>query len=80
MQSKQLVDCVQDVTIAYRGGTIPENESDFLFANLPHEIHFYSEKFDANRIAADQPEHWLNERWSRKEKFLTEYLFNILKQ
>ena len=52
MHAKNIIDCVQDVTIAYRGGKIPENESDFLFGNLPHEIHFYLDKFDSNLLSS----------------------------
>ena len=86
MSKLDLIDCVQDVTVAYRGGKMPENESDFLFGNLPDEIHFYVEKFNSNlkieqkakEINVDENttkrklENWLIERWNKKEVFLKE--------
>ena len=38
------------VTVAYRGGKMPVTELDFLKGNLPHEIHFYTDKFDSNSL------------------------------
>ena len=84
MHAKNIIDCVQDVTIAYRGGKIPENESDFLYGNLPDEIHFYLDKFDSNLlIKGESPyatllENWINERWNIKENFLKEYVLKDL--
>ncbi len=82
MYKNNMIDCVQDVTVGYRGGKIPENESDFLFGNLPNEIHFYVDKFDSNLLMETNDsnesskneclEKWLNERWLRKEAFLKE--------
>ena len=78
-----MIDCVQDVTVGYRGGKKPENESDFLFGNLPNEIHFYVDKFQASDLLIETSqskgkstdlilEEWLTERWLRKEYFLNE--------
>ena len=38
------------MTVAYRGGKIPERELDFLNGNLPDEIHFYTDKFESNSL------------------------------
>ena len=75
MNRLDLIDCIQDVTVGYRGGKMPENESDFLFGNLPHEIHFYVDKFDVSLLKKSDNkilENWLNDRWWKKELFLKE--------
>ena len=84
MRRNKMIDAVHDVTVAYRGGQIPENEIDFLNGKLPDEIHFYVRKFgldeilDSNNNKAeglifltDQTlEEWLKQRWRIKENFL----------
>lgn len=88
MKRNDTMQYIQDITIAYRGGIIPENEIDFLNGNLPHEIHFYIDKFDCDAILKNVDlsedgdnskrnkalEDWLNERWTKKEAFLKKYL------
>ena len=46
------LDCIQDVSVAYRGGTIPENEAHFLNGQLPNEIHFFIDTFQIKSILA----------------------------
>ena len=89
MNKSKQIDCVQDVTVAYRGGFIPESEKDFITGKLPHEIHFYIERFDAKSLLNNNEddseegqvqrnkllESWLNERWRKKEKFLAKCIF-----
>ena len=77
-----MIDCVQDVTVAYRGGHVPENELKFVKGHLPDEIHFFLESFGCEQIAAHSGpatlsqiadkylESWLLDRWSKKEDFL----------
>lgn len=72
-----MIDCVHDVTVAYRGGEIPENELKFLNGALPDEIHFYFDMFDLNEVLGEHMtqedsnlEKWLNQRWRSKEQFL----------
>ena len=75
-----MIDGVHDVTVAYRGGEIPETELKFLNGSLPEEIHFYLDKyhldeiFEPNQIDNKTLENWLNERWKSKEYFLEWYL------
>lgn len=89
MTRNQMIDCVQDVTVAYRGGQIPENEPKFMKGHLPDEIHFFIESFSCEQIAAhsssggDQSntkiaadknlENWLVDRWAKKESFLQSF-------
>ena len=75
-----MIDSVHDITVAYRGGNIPENELKFLNGQLPDEIHFYFDIYNINDILSDNEsndlllENWLNERWMKKENFLKWYL------
>ena len=84
MTRNQMIDCVQDVTVAYRGGQIPENELKFIKGHLPDEIHFFIESFSCEQIAAHSGgelttsadknlENWLVDRWSKKEAFLQSF-------
>lgn len=86
MSKTNQLDCVQDVTVAYRG-CIPESEMAFLSNKLPREIHFYIEKFDTKEIVQGCDdnisetrdkliESWLNDRWKRKEEFLKKFYSN----
>ena len=50
MRRLDMIDCVQDVTIAYRGGHLPFGELDLLNGLFPHEVHFYVDKFVASDI------------------------------
>lgn len=52
MIGNDTIDCIQDVTIAYNGGKVPESEFDFLKGHLPREIHFYVDKFSLKEILA----------------------------
>lgn len=79
MRKNQQIDSIDDVTVAYRGGKIPENETDFLNGNLPEEIHFYLDRFGCENILSNKNpdeddakciENWLNQRWKQKESFL----------
>ena len=79
MTRNQMIDRVQDVTVAYRGGQVPENELKFVKGHLPDEIHFFVESFSCEQIAAHSAsatsadknlESWLTDRWSKKEAFL----------
>jgi len=85
MNRNKMIDCVHDITVAYRGGEIPENELKFLNGLLPNEIHFYIDVFELNEIIEkDKPsdlclEKWLGARWKIKEEFLTRYVAEIQK-
>ncbi len=78
MDKNGQIDCIQDVTVAYKGGNIPETEKDFISAKLPEEIHFFIDKFDCKALfdetegenRNEKIENWLNERWRKKEEFL----------
>jgi len=78
MNINGMVNCIQDVTVAYKGGAIPQTELLFLKGNSPDEIHFYVDKFRIDEVLAGG-EHseaeWLNERWLLKEKVLTRWAF-----
>lgn len=75
-----MIDSVHDITVAYRGGNIPEYELKFLNGQLPDEIHFYFDIYNINDIFSSNEsndlllENWLNERWMKKENFLKWYL------
>ncbi len=73
MNANGMVNCVQDVTVAYKGGAIPQTELLFLQGNSPDEIHFYVDKFRVDEVLAggDRTEAvWLTERWQKKEAVL----------
>ena len=83
MNRNKIIDSVQDVTIAYRGGYIPENELDFINGKLPKEIHFYIKRFTIDDVLNSNNniqgltllndvilEDWLKDRWRKKDDFL----------
>lgn len=41
---------IDDVTVGYRSGKIPESELDFALGNLAREIHFYFDSFDSDKL------------------------------
>lgn len=53
MIDNRTIDCVNDVSIAYKGGKVPENELDLIRGNLPREIHFYLDDFDMRNVLND---------------------------
>jgi len=69
MNNNKSLDCVHDVTVAYKGA-IPENEVRLLKGKLPTEIHFYIDKFNTTEVSQPGIDIWLNERWRVKEEFL----------
>jgi hypothetical protein len=75
MNNNKSLDCVHDVTVAYKGA-IPENELRFLNGKLPTEIHFYIDKFSTSEVSQPGIEAWLNERWLVKEDFLQRFYEN----
>ena len=85
MNRNKMIDCIHDVTVAYRGGEIPENELKFVSGALPDEIHFYIDVFEMEQIFENKDklsndeclEKWLGARWKTKEEFLIKYV-NIL--
>jgi len=54
MRENDTLDCIQDVTVAYHGGKVPESEFEFLKGNLPKEIHFYIDKFELNSVLKEE--------------------------
>ncbi|CAF0739320.1 unnamed protein product [Brachionus calyciflorus] len=61
MFSNDQIDCIHDVTVAYRGGIIPKGEADFLAESKGDK--------SENEIL----EEWINERWKIKENFLKNF-------
>ena len=84
-----MVNHIDDVTVAYAGGKIPEKEIDLLNGNLPHEIHFFVDTFECGKIfepnkqsesgqIAEEEndkalETWLKDRWRVKESMLVSF-------
>jgi lysocardiolipin and lysophospholipid acyltransferase len=78
---------IDDVTVAYKGGHMPLNELDFVCGNLPHEIHFFVDSFECDKLLAAANERndstiesidscmekWLKMRWYEKEMFLRKF-------
>lgn len=75
MNENKMLDCVHDVTVAYRGA-FPDNEMRFLMGKLPEEIHFYIDKFSVAEVISGGKEAWLTNRWRLKEDFLTNFYKN----
>lgn len=81
MYKNEQIDCIHDVTVGYRGGKMPERETDFLAGNMPNEIHFYIDKFSCEKIFENKNdkskseilEEWICDRWKKKEEFLKKF-------
>ncbi|RMZ92838.1 lysocardiolipin acyltransferase 1 [Brachionus plicatilis] len=81
MYANEQIDCIHDVTVGYRGGKMPERETDFLAGNMPNEIHFFIDKFSCEKIFEDKNEktngeileEWICDRWQKKEEFLKKF-------
>lgn len=56
MIENDTIDCIEDVTVAYNGGQVPESEFDFLKGRLPREIHFYVDRFQLKDVLAEPKE------------------------
>lgn len=88
MYTNNQIDCVHDVTIGYRGGKMPERETDFLAGNLPEEIHFFIDKFSCEQIFEGKNdktnneilEDWICDRWKKKEESLKNFYQNKQEQ
>lgn len=88
MYTNDQIDCVHDVTVGYRGGKMPERETDFLAGNLPKEIHFFIDKFSCEQIFEGKNdktnseilEDWICDRWKKKEESLKKFYHNEQEQ
>jgi len=88
MKKNGILDCVQDVTIGYKGegNCIPQTELDFVSGTLPEEMHFYIDRFsidDVTNSSKDESKdkevlaNWVNARWKHKEAFLKRFGFKM---
>ncbi|CAF1241940.1 unnamed protein product [Adineta ricciae] len=74
MQSGDILDSVDDVTVGYEGH-IPEREIDLLNGYIPKQVHFHIKRYMIKDLPKTDEEIglWLENRWDEKETRLKEF-------
>lgn len=74
MRTKDILDAVDDVTIAYEGD-FPKNELEMLKGRIPRAVHFNVKRYDVKDLPTtdDEAAKWLQTLWDEKENRLQKF-------